>query len=225
MKKNRVTKSCKVCGITFEVTRSLAHCYSTCSKLCSLKYRSACHTGRKIFWADKIRQAQLGKKWTDFTPEYCRNMREIALVRGYGQWMKGKTLSVETKQKIKASQLGHKRRGWKFSEETRRRMSDRARKGDKCNLWKGGVCPINAKIRSSFEYKAWRTRVFQRDDYTCRICGIRGGKLHADHILPFARYPELRLELDNGRTLCVPCHKETPTYLNSFKKNNVPVLA
>ena len=80
--------------------------------------------------------------------------------------------------------------------------------------WKGGITPINTAIRNSKEYADWRKAVFERDDYTCQMCGDRGGEIHADHIKPFAYYPELRLDLSNGRTLCVPCHKETPTYLS-----------
>lgn len=70
----------------------------------------------------------------------------------------------------------------------------------------------NKKIRQSWAYKAWRTLVFERDNYTCTGCATRGSKLHADHIKPFALYPELRLEVSNGRTLCIPCHLKTNTY-------------
>lgn len=75
-----------------------------------------------------------------------------------------------------------------------------------------GRTPRNERVRKSAAYKAWRTLVFERDNYTCQECKIRGGQLHADHIKPFAFYPELQLEVSNGRTLCVPCHKKTPTY-------------
>jgi|SRR3989304_4494573 len=93
--------------------------------------------------------------------------------------------------------------------------------GDKSPSWKGGITPINKKIRNSVEYKLWRTAVFERDGYTCIWCGRKkevAGKLNADHIKPFAYYPELRFAIDNGRTLCVGCHKTTDTYLWKGKK-------
>ena len=78
--------------------------------------------------------------------------------------------------------------------------------------WKGGVTPLHQKIRSSKEYKAWRISVFERDDYTCQDCHIRGGYLEADHIKPFSLFPELRFDINNGKTLCKPCHRKTDTY-------------
>ncbi len=91
-----------------------------------------------------------------------------------------------------------------------------------------GKTPANEKLRKSAAYKAWRTLVFERDDYTCQICLKRGGELHADHILPFALYPNLRLDVDNGRTLCVECHKQTETFgiklVRKMKVSNLAVL-
>ena len=68
------------------------------------------------------------------------------------------------------------------------------------------------KPRCTDECKEWRKAIFARDNYTCQLCGKCGGTLQADHILPYCTHPELRLDLNNGRTLCVECHKKTPTY-------------
>jgi hypothetical protein len=85
-------------------------------------------------------------------------------------------------------------------------------KGKNTFLWKGGIYPKHLAIRQSPEYKKWRKLVFERDNYTCQICNIKGVELNADHIKPFSTYPELRTKLSNGRTLCVPCHRKTDTY-------------
>lgn len=85
-------------------------------------------------------------------------------------------------------------------------------RGEKNHRWKGGITDENHRVRGSLQYTEWRRSIFERDDYTCQACGNRGGKLHADHIKPFAVYPELRFDVDNGRTLCVDCHRQTPTY-------------
>jgi len=84
--------------------------------------------------------------------------------------------------------------------------------------WRGGVTPINLIIRNSTEMKEWKKEVFKRDDYTCQMCRKRGVEIQADHIKPFVLFPELRFDLDNGRTLCVPCHRSTATWGVNAKK-------
>ena len=86
--------------------------------------------------------------------------------------------------------------------------------------WMGGITKPNKKIRASREYADWRKSVFERDNFTCGFCGKRGRQLHADHIKQFAIFHDLRFSVPNGRTLCVPCHKKTPTYLNGTKVIN-----
>ena len=79
-------------------------------------------------------------------------------------------------------------------------------RGENHYNWKGGITPINKKLRESIEYEEWRKKVFERDLYTCQKCGEIGGRLEADHIKPWALYSELRFELNNGQTLCKECH-------------------
>ena len=121
----------------------------------------------------------------------------------------GSKQSEETKKKISEAHRG-KKKPWagKFlTEAGRQKLRDKC--GNKCYNWKGGITPLNKAIRNSFEYKAWRKSVFERDNWTCVWCRKRGGYIEADHIKPFAYYPELRFAIDNGRTLCRECHNIT----------------
>jgi len=51
----------------------------------------------------------------------------------------------------------------------------------------------------------WRSAVLRADNRNCRRCGATEN-LHAHHIKPWAKYPDLRYVLDNGVTLCETCH-------------------
>lgn len=52
----------------------------------------------------------------------------------------------------------------------------------------------------------WRNDVFERDNYTCDICGKYGGRLIAHHLNGYHWDRENRLNVDNGVTLCLECH-------------------
>lgn len=104
-----------------------------------------------------------------------------------------------------------KLKGKKHTLETRKRLSA-IKRGANNPQWKGGTTKANLAIRATLEYKLWREAVFKRDKWTCVHCGTRRVPLNADHIKPFCKFPDLRFEIDNGRTLCVPCHKKTDTY-------------
>ena len=123
-----------------------------------------------------------------------------------GDAQRGKTLSVETLEKMKGTFFKKGVSSWSKG----KKRPDIA--GENNPAWKGGITLVNHKIRSSLEYKLWRTSVFERDKWTCVWCLQKGVKLNADHIKPFAYYPELRFAIDNGRTLCVKCHKTTDTF-------------
>lgn len=118
----------------------------------------------------------------------------------------GRKMSLEAKEKIRAFQKKKV-----FSAETRKKISE-SKKGSKHHWWRGGITKKNFGERKAFmntyEYKQWRKEVFKRDNYTCIECKMRGGELNADHIKSYSQYPELRLILENGRTLCKSCHNK-----------------
>lgn len=128
----------------------------------------------------------------------------------------GKKNSPETRAKISLANKGVKKPPRSLEWRKKQRMGKIGkplmhRRGENHHWWKGGLTTINNKIRHSLEYKLWRTSVFVRDNRTCIWCGSKED-IQADHIKPFAYFPELRFAIDNGRTLCKSCHKTTETF-------------
>lgn len=127
--------------------------------------------------------------------------------KGNVAWNKGIPFPEEAKEKMRKNNahnkpwLGKKRP--KLSEETKRKIS----------LALGGTgIPQRPTKRyyhlRDLRYMEWRGKVFQRDNWTCQTCGVRG-YVEPHHIKGWAKYPELRYEVNNGVTLCLDCHKLT----------------
>ena len=178
---------------------------------------SEAHKGRKCPWSNG--KQNLGRKMTGrrqigwkLSKESKANISKGHI--GSNTWMKGRKLSEEWKKNI------------------RKAVQQRVKEGLH-NFWKGGLTPLNHAIRTSFEYRQWRSDVFTRDNFTC----IWGGKKHsnrleADHIKPFALILkenniktleealacEELWNINNGRTLCKECHKKTDTYGEKAKR-------
>lgn len=158
----------------------------------------------------KISASLKGNKYAlgfQHSEETIRKVREASLRQDHS-WKIGMKASEETRKKQSEA-----RKGKPFTKSHRENMS-----GENHWNWKGGITTDNEMQRKSLEYRLWRESVFQRDNWTCQECGVKGGTLHADHIKPFSQYPDLRLALDNGRTLCVGCHRKTETYAGRLNK-------
>lgn len=155
--------------------------------------------------------------------------------KGKDSWNYGKKHSEETK--IAASKL---RKGIKKSQEIRIKQKG-VYCGERHHNWKGGKTPIRKKLRETLNYRFWREEVFKRDNYQCVIGGKEHGhKLQADHIIPFADILDDLIELNgvenlyesaincsviwdinNGRTLCENCHKNTETWGNRGRAGKI----
>ena len=146
-------------------------------------------------------------------------------------WNKGKLFSKESRNKMSEAKKGKEpwNKGLKGAQEA-------WNKGrplgfiPKCAFKKGLVPwnfqnkrPLNKKIRESFKYRQWRSDIFTRDNFTCQECWVRGVRLNAHHKEPFYKimdeYNIKTLEqaldcekfwnINNGVTLCEPCHDKT----------------
>ena len=150
----------------------------------------------------KISLALKGKKAYKMTDEIKNKMSEGH--KGKIPWNEKKKTPIDVRRKQSEARIG------RFAGK------------DHWN-WKDGITPFRIKFWHSKEYQEWRNKVFQRDNFTCQICGTRGGKLEAHHLLRFVDYPKLRLEISNGITLCKKCHRKlhrTKKVKKIIKKQN-----
>lgn len=124
----------------------------------------------------------------------------------------------------------------KHSIKTKEKMSE-AHRGEKAYQWKG-LSSVYFLIRNCFKYRQWRSDVFTKDSFTCQDCGdSKGGNLEAHHIEAFyvileknniktfeeALLCEQLWNINNGRTLCIECHKKTDNWgIKLWKKQIQP---
>lgn len=164
---------------------------------------------------------------------------------------KGQKMSDEMRKKrseyMKANPLRHwlgkKREDYSLSEDGRRRIVEalkrraispkviahtsslnKGKTGSNHPKWtENKKRPFYQSVRTLFQYRQWRTTIFERDNYTCQFCKIRGGDLEADHnpkrfvdILRSNAVDTIEKAINckelwsaEGRTLCGPCHETT----------------
>jgi len=101
---------------------------------------------------------------------------------------------------------------WLGKKRTYKKPEERIRKiKANSNPLRGGAHPrwienrslLVRRNRSDPQCIKWRTKVFTRDNFKCKIANQDcGGQLEAHHILPWRDYPELRYNINNGITLC-----------------------
>ena len=130
--------------------------------------------------------------------------------------MLGIKLPLEVCEKIRLGHLGKK-----HSNSTLQKMSEAQRK--RFGTYFREILSKKDKnfLRKTKEYKEWRNKIFQRDNYKCVSCG--GKKpFEVDHYpISFAKIlrkfniktlvEALRCKMlwniKNGRVLCIPCHR------------------
>jgi hypothetical protein len=162
-----------------------------------------------VFCREKERR--IGRK---FCSQKCMGLAR----RGKPTWMKGKKFTVGQKQKLIESHRGQK--AWNEGKECPQLS------GKNHWNWRGGITKLAVAIRRLPEYKRWRQKVFERDNWTCKKCNKRGGELEAHHKKSFelllkkyhittiqmAKNCKQLWEISVGETLCISCHTSTETF-------------
>lgn len=169
-----------------------------------------------------------GRLGTKHSEETKAKMRKAAQGKDFSNlnWT-GRTHTEESRKKIsKANELRaangkHPLVGFKFSEESKRKMSEShisqtpsektrqklsdVRKGSKHWNWKEDRSLIkkSEKKHECGHYRQWMFHVKTRDNWDCQLKNKHcSGRLEAHHILNWMDNPSLRYHPNNGITLC-----------------------
>lgn len=164
----------------------------------------------------------------EFCSISCRSKNKTWVKRmadghtGQTAWNKGKNIQTNDALRIWRINGGTPwnkgLNGVHLSPATEFKVGDCRITGENNINWKGGVSDVNRKIRKSKEYKTWRTNIYQRDGWVCRLCDVKcqTGNIVAHHIDNFADNEDKRFDLDNGVTLCRSCHAKIHNPKNKF---------
>lgn len=133
------------------------------------------------------------KEWKLEQSKRMKKYRKLGFIRSYRH-------TNETKNKISLNNAKYwkdKKRPNISGENHPRWKKDRTKL---CRYTKQGE-------RRTSAYFYWRKKVWERDQYTCRINNKNcNGKITAHHILPWREFIEERYNINNGITLCHAHH-------------------
>ena len=73
------------------------------------------------------------------------------------------------------------------------------------------------------EFKPIRSFVFNRDNHTCQLTGVKGGHLHAHHLIPFWVCEEAFFDVENLITVSSEAHLKM-CHNGSWSRFNVDII-
>ena len=139
----------------------------------------------------------------------CDNCNFI-LSGSYSEIKKDSQLCISCAHKTEKfrNKLKQIKTGTKASEKTRKKFSEERQGSNNPNY--------NPKITDEERQNKrqgigiWKRKVKERDEHTCQCCGYKGelkdGIMVAHHLDNYNNFKELRLDVNNGITLCKDCH-------------------
>ena len=157
--------------------------------------------------------AHRNRDWLRAQREAGKSVREIAEEAGCSyhtvrKWLARFDLCFTREEQYRSRRPWNKgihgyRTGVALSERHREAIR-RARSGPRSNFWRGGVTPRRASTARWTREQA--PRVHRRFDYVCQVCGRRGGRLHAHHVIPIWLDSSRERDPENLVSVCASCH-------------------
>ena len=118
-------------------------------------------------------------------------------------------LKKEVRDKIRQAQQTEEYKMKQSISKTGKKNGMYGVRGEKSPRWNNNLTDYERVVgRKTIKDTIWREKVYEKDNYTCVVCGDnRGGNLNAHHLYSHNRYIDKRYDVNNGVTLCEACHK------------------
>ena len=196
------------------------NCKCDCGKTCVV---SGCdlkseHTGSCGCLREEL--AHQDKNYEDFTGQTFGRLFVIGVHHRIGikrYWLCNCACGSQVKVLSGNLKNGQLSCGCLSREDARNRMRDmqiaKKTSGQHGNRWNKEMSVEDRYLRHHRNYIpgfiSWRKDVYKRDGYRCVICDRKNGtRIEAHHIVSWNANRDLRVDVNNGTTMCVDCHKE-----------------
>lgn len=94
--------------------------------------------------------------------------------------------------------------------------------GENSPRWNPNLTEEERIIKRDYkEYHEWVKAVLKKDQYLCQICGSSEG-VAAHHMYSYKHYPQYRLIVKYGLTMCKGCHTGFHVWNGGFDKMCIP---
>ena len=204
---------CDYCGKSIKIPKFKIKKsdYHFCSTECHYKWNSSNNTeevlcdycGKSI----KLIKSKIKKSVHHFCSREC--MRKWNLGKNNPNYNSEEVLCDYCGKLIKLKKSRIERSDYHFcSNECHSKWNSENRKGENHYNWNPNLTDEDRQDRRLIEgYNDCRKQVFERDNYTCQITGIKGGKLVMHHLNSYNSDKEHRTDVNNCITLLKEVHK------------------
>ena len=201
---------CKCCGTTFKAERKDR---KFCSKRCSSEYRDnkefvTCNWCGKQYKEKHYRVSNNNH----FCSRECLGKYRSKFLKGENSPLNKKIIKKCSycKKEITVRQSRDFEHNF-CSQECHGKWRKENLLGENNYNWNPNLTDREREQRRNIEgYDDFIKDVYERDNYTCQVCGQEGNghNLNAHHLNGYNWYKEGRTDINNGITLCETCHKE-----------------
>lgn len=214
---NKVTVQCTNCGVNVQRYPSQVSNTPFCTKVCHNEYVEQKHSVR-------LRCEICNKKFRRKRSHYERDGRNYCSYEcsdeGFSRYYSGEDhpgyLNTHTNCSYCDKEIYRKRvlilrqESFFCSIECEGKWKSENMRGENSPRYNPNLTE-EERVRERLipEYYYWRLSVFERDNFTCQLCGDdKGGNLNAHHLNSYKWDVDNRTNVDNGITLCEKCHIE-----------------